>query len=175
VISEALAALGGASLAIVTGGAIEWWKSERAEFAKLCDDFCILIAQAADAGAEFWLTLPDNENTPFKRARLAGFQNRMAGYNAILTGRTTDESQDEIDDALSQLFKSLTGGDPDDPDRKASMERALTVHDKASVAIIAVRRAAYERLGFLETVDRFIRWRNRQFVNHHPKKPFGSS
>jgi hypothetical protein len=172
VIAEALSAAAGAFLAILTGMAIEWWKSERQDFGTLCDGFCELIAAAADAGAEFWLTLP-GEKSLVLYARLAGFQQRMAGYNILLVGRATADMQDDIEASLSALFKSLTGGDPQDPKRVPSMKRAMEIQDGASAAILAVRQAAFERLSFNNTVDRFIRWRYRQTtMAPAPEHPF---
>lgn len=154
--TEFLSAAFGAFLGLLAGLALEWWKSDRREVSELCEGFCELIAAAADAGAQFWLTSPNDPNCAFLSARIVGFQNRISGYNTILIGRLTADSIDDIDRALGRFFQSLTGGDPDDPARQISKERALLLHDRASAAIIAVRRASFDRLSFSRAIGRWL-------------------
>ena len=176
--STFLSAALGAFLGLFAGLALEWWKSDRADVHDLCKDFCDLIAQAADAGAAFCLTAPDKEDAALLAAQIIGFQNRIDGYNTILIDRLPPESVDEIDANLGHFFRSLTGGDHDDPSRKVSMENAIAVHDCAGAAIVSIRRASYEKLSFSGMIGRRLRlpWRsNAQPMLPRPEHPFENS
>jgi len=175
VISIFLSGALGAFFGIFTGSALEWWKSEREDLIDICRGFCALVAEAADVGAEFWLTSADDVKCKFMIVRLAGFQNRISAYGTILIDRVDDDSLSEIQTRLAQFFVSLTGGDADDPKRKESMAKAIVVHDRASAAIIAIRQAMFQRVSFSETFSRWVhrRWPNRGSPTYNkPDRPF---
>ncbi len=174
--SEFWSAAFGALLGLSTGLATEWWKSGREDLQELCKEFCDVVAEGADAGAEFWLTSAADPQAPLLQARARGFQTRLDGYATILDGRLDSEMLDEVESALALLFAELTGGDPDDPARIPSKPKAFAVHDAAGAAIVSIRRAAYSRMSFKQRVYRYCdrSWVNRaRTMRLPPKNPFG--
>lgn len=161
----------GALFGILTGLGLEWWKSEREDLATLCRGLCDLVADAADAGATFWLTPAADAQTAFLSVRIAGFQSRIDGYTTILIGRLDEASLDNINDKLARFFGALTGQNADDPARPASRDAAITVHDAASAATIAIRQGAFQRVSFWASLGRFIgsHFPNKRVAIRFPK------
>jgi hypothetical protein len=161
----------GAFFGILSGLGIEWWKSDRADFAELCREFCTLISFAADAGAEFLLTPANDARSQFMAVRVTGFQSRISDYSTILIGRISDDDLDAINGRLGRFFNAMTGDNADDPERPASRDSAIRVHDKASSAIILIRQTAHEQQNFKKTFFRMLgrTWPNRGIGMRHPK------
>lgn len=134
---------------------LEWWKAERKNLEELCEGFCGVVEVAAETGAKFWLTSPNEPSTPFLYAQLSGCQNRIDAYNTILSDRLDPDTIDEIENCLAQLYKALTGDDPQKENRDPSLERACAVHICASAAVTAIRRAEFARLSLRERLYRF--------------------
>jgi hypothetical protein len=169
-LSEFWAAALGTFFGLIAGVALEWWKSGREDINDLCKGFCELIGAAADVGAEFWLIPGNHESVSLLLVRLGGFQSRLAGYATILEGRLDSEMLEEIETKLALLFMELTGGDPDDPMRLRSKDRASSVYDAASAAIVAVRQGAFYRMSFRQRVFRYCSrsWVNRPITMKFP-------
>lgn len=153
-----------AAFGLSTGLWLEWWKSDRKNLTDLCNSFCQAVTDSAEAGAKFWLSSPADSQAPILFARLTSFQERIAGYNVILIGRFHPDDITEIDNRLAELFAELTGGDPEDPNRQASIGRAIAVYDKANAVTIALRTAEFTRLNFVERASRWVShtWPNQK-------------
>jgi hypothetical protein len=146
----------------LSGTALEWWKSSREDLTKLCDEFCGAIAEAGNAGAQYWLLPGSDEACGGLSARIYGLQRRINGYNALTCTRIHDEGSNWIEDELSNFYDALTGGEFGDPARKPDMIAARRTQDEAADAILAVRRGALETSSFRETAYRLVvpkRWR----------------
>lgn len=79
----------GALLGLLTGLAIQWWKSRRDERRLLVDEFCRLVRQAGDISAECWLaTASDDPVQLTKRrlleARVLGLQEEVLGMHVLI-------------------------------------------------------------------------------------------
>ncbi len=154
--NEILIAALSAFFGVVAGVSLEWWKSSRQFTATLCDQFCALIAEAADASARYWLMDGSDPEAALWETRLYGFQRRIIGYNVLLTGRLHDDALDDIQTSLAYLFDGLTGGEFGEPTRIRQIIRAKSVQNQASDSILAIRRGFLECVTFREVIWRQI-------------------
>ena len=161
---EILIAAVSAFFGVVAGLSLEWWKSSRSQTAALCDEFCSVIAEAADAGAQYWLMAGVDPQAPLWETRLHGFQRRITGYNVLLTGRLHDDALDEIQTSLAHLFTKLTGGEFGEPTRAPDVVNAKCVQDQAGESILSIRRGFFDTVSFQETL-----W--RRLSRFRPTKP----
>lgn len=148
--SAFLTAAVGALFGITTGLIVQWWKSARDELRILCDDFCSVVAESADAASQYWLSSGADIDVGLKEVRVHGFQRRLTGYSVLMLGRIHDQAIDDIENALALYFDSCTGGEFGSPDRQMSIPAAKRVQDEAGNAILEIRRGFYETVTFGE-------------------------
>lgn len=144
-------------IGLCAGVLLEYFKSGREDVRDLCKGFAQLITDAADVGAEFWLTAADDPKAKLLLARVNGFQRRIDGYLTILGGRLDREAFEEVESGAANLLRCLTGGDPDAPDRMPAFQQACEIHDAAGAVVVSIRRASYISMNLRQRSARFAR------------------
>lgn len=131
----ALSALAG----VMVGLLVQLWKSIRDERRILCDEFCKVALEAADAASAYWKG--GGNATETEASRLMAFQKRLDGYRVLLAPAFTPEGSKEVLSACGDLFDVLTGGEFRSKQKPADERRASASHMAAADLVIAVRRA----------------------------------
>jgi hypothetical protein len=143
-------------IGVLIGISVQAWKSSRDELRFLCDEFCKAIAEAADVGAKYWLTAPDDADFVLMEAKIEGHQRRLSGYAALLRRTMHRTGYHAINACLTRLFDALTGGEFKSPDRPIDKNRALEVQTAAADAAVATRVAFLDKVRFASMPRRLL-------------------
>ena len=130
----------------VTAG-VHLWKLRRDEFGARCDELCKAILDASEKAAEYWsqqFTPTDEPKGRILEARLLGMQALIDGLTSQVINRFIVEDKAAIQDALSDLFDGLTGGEFSTAGRSVDRFRTSKA-SQVSGGLIPLIRAAHRR------------------------------
>jgi hypothetical protein len=138
-----LSGLVGALIGAFVAGAFHFWKLRRDELNARCDELCKVVLEAGAIAAEYWASdfkykLSDAR---IAEAKVLGAQSLIDGLYAELRIRLREEEALQIDQLMSDLVDSLTGGKFTVQDRDPDPSRTQSSTQSASLLVVAIRRA----------------------------------
>jgi hypothetical protein len=143
-----LTGLVGALIGAIVTGAFAFWKLHRDELNARCDELCKAVLDAGATAAEYWATdfAGKIRDARISEAKVFGAQSLIDGLYAELRVRLNEEEATQIDQLMSELLDSLTGGDFTVEGRSPDASRARRSMQTASLALVAIRRAHHNTM-----------------------------
>jgi hypothetical protein len=133
------------------------WKVHRDERGARCDELCAAIRDVAQIASTYWAQAYNSDDNEQKiaEAKLLSAQILVEGLSADFTPYLPEASQRKIEQALSELVDTLTGGAFSEPKRPVDLERLTRAPQHASLTIVAVRHEYRASLPFHRLVAAF--------------------
>lgn len=117
---------------------VQIWKYRRDAFAARIDEFCKLIFETADLGAEYWVTkkpsktmkssLEARSKIVLIETKLNGYQSKIGLFAGIIISQIWLDAQDKLNNLTADFFDALTGSEFGDDARSANPQRAKLVY-----------------------------------------------
>jgi len=127
------------------------WRANREAFEKRIDEFCALIFEAADLGAEYWATeKPQRKASDGARAlllsqlrimesRIDGLQQKIELFRLLVRRQIRLGDHDALVGLMAEFFDALSGGNFGAEVRKADIARARLVYTTATDVVAHLR------------------------------------
>jgi hypothetical protein len=145
-ISEIKKILLGALATLIIGIIVQLWKYRRDAYASRVDEFCKIIFDAADLGAEYWMTkrtsrveTSEREKTLLTETKLDGFQRKISLFAAMLRVQIRVADKDRMSFLIADFFDALTGANFGADARATNPARARLVYATGSDLIAHLR------------------------------------
>jgi hypothetical protein len=139
----------GALATLFIGFIVQIWKYRRDAYAARVDEFCKMIFEAADLGAEYWTTKKNSkldaassEKVRLAEAKLDGFQRKINLFSVILRGFVRVSDSDKTSLLIADFFDALTGGNFGADTRARDEGRARLVYATAADLVAHLRTTA---------------------------------
>ena len=138
-----LSGLVGALIGAFVTGAFHFWKLRRDELNDRCNELCGVVLQGGYLASEYWATDYKNQirDARIAEAKVLGAQSLIDGLYAELRIRLREEEAVRIDQLMSDLVDSLTGGSFTVEGRAPDATRTQRSTQSASLLVVAIRRA----------------------------------
>jgi hypothetical protein len=125
------------------------WKARRDAYSARIDEFCKLIFEAADQGAEYWvtkkptkLTKPPPEQvakTRLMETKIDGHQQKINLFYVMIKPKVSTAKQDDLVNKIADFLDALTGGNFGAEVRLSDPSRARLVYSTAAELVAALR------------------------------------
>jgi len=143
----------GALVTLAVTAIFHFWKLRRDELNARCDELCRVILECAGAASVYWADDYSTGTKPTKEMRVA--EARIRGLQALFEGlygelklRLDVDETEKIDQLMSSLVDSVSGGDFTVGGRSADPMRTQAAPQDASEVVIAIRRAHHSTMPF---------------------------
>jgi hypothetical protein len=124
---------------------LQFWKWNQEKFSARIDEFCKLVLEAADAGADYWthakpLTDPEKRVAiQLAETKIDGFQRKVDLFRVLIQPRLGLSDKDKLVELLANFFDALTGGNFGTNVRTSDPVRAKLVYVTAADLVTHLR------------------------------------
>jgi hypothetical protein len=126
---------------------VQIWKYRRDAYASRVDEFCKLIFDTADLGAEYWMTKKikkkdaevGTEKVLLTETKLDGFQRKISLFASILRVQVRVADKDKMSLLIADFFDALTGGNFGADARVTDPARARLVYTTGADLVAHLR------------------------------------
>lgn len=140
----------GALIGLVVTGGFHFWKLRREELNARCDELCRVIVECANATSVYWADdyKMVTKDMRIAEAKIMGLQSLFEGLYGELKLRLDIDETDIIDELMSDLLDSISGGQFTVQGRAADTVRTRAVQEAAAAVVVAIRKAHQNTLPF---------------------------
>lgn len=138
-----LTGLIGALIGGTVTGSFYFWRLRREELNARCDELCKAVLDAGGIAMEYWATDYQGKirEARVAEAKILAAQSLIDGLYAELRLRLSGAEARLLDEVMSDLLDSLTGGDFTVEGRQPDAARVLSSGQISSLVVVGIRRA----------------------------------
>lgn len=153
------------------------WKNRRDAFTARVDEFCKLIFEAADIGAEYWVTKKPSRKVAASSEQIAkirltetlldGYQQKINLFYVVIKSNVSTVKQDDLVNRIADFLDALTGGNFGAEVRTSDPSRARLVYTTAA-EIVASLRSTSPRITLIAIIFAIAAFVGFVFLAFHP-------